>query len=152
MKTKQSFLLLLPLMLIFSLQIQAGPLKTNQQANTYETIEQNRLIGLQSDNQGLRVSCAFNLGEMKSKKAVIPLIELLRDGETYEEQVIAALSLVKIGDPQGIYMIERCGEFHRNEKTQEICKKFYNAIIFGKYPGTETENLNETFSPQEDVQ
>ena len=63
--------------------------------NTYEAIEANRLIGLASDNRGLRLSCAYYLGEMQSYNAVIPLMKILREGQTSEERVVAALSLVK---------------------------------------------------------
>lgn len=102
-------------------------------ANTYEAIEMNRLIGLASDNQGLRVSCAFNLGEMKSGKAEIPLMKLLREGETYEERVIAALSLIKIGSAQGVYLVGRLAKFCECDKTRRICEKFYNGYLYDKY-------------------
>ncbi len=107
--------------------------KTTPNANTYETIELNRLFGLASDNEGLRVSCAFNLGEMKSQKAVIPLMQLLREGNTLEERVIAALSLVKIGDSQGVYLVSRLAKFSNCEKTRRMCERFYNGFLYQKY-------------------
>jgi len=107
--------------------------KTTSNANTYETIELNRLIGLSSDNDGLRVSCAFNLGEMKSQKSVIQLMHLLREGKTLEERVIAALSLVKIGDKQGVYLVSRLAKFSDCEKTRRMCEKFYNGFLNQKY-------------------
>ena len=102
---------------------------TSPKANTYEAIELNRLIGLQSDNEGLRVSCAFNLGEMKSRNAVIPLMKILRESDSYEEKIIAALSLIKIGDPQGAYMVGRVAIFNDNPKVRYFCEKFYNAYL-----------------------
>jgi hypothetical protein len=48
----------------------------------YSQIEENYLVGLNSSNVGLRTSCAYFLGEMKSDKAIIPLLKLLRNGET----------------------------------------------------------------------
>ena len=102
---------------------------TPPKANTYEAIELNRLIGLQSDNEGLRVSCAFNLGEMKSKNAVIPLMKMLRESSSYEERIIAALSLIKIGDAQGAYMVGRVAQFSDDAKTRYFCEKFYNAYL-----------------------
>ncbi len=107
--------------------------KNLTQANTYEAIELNRLIGLASDNDGLKVSCAFNLGEMKSEKAVIPLIALLRDGKTDEERIIAALSLMKIGDIQGVYMVSRAAKFNDSGRVRYICEKFYNGYLINKY-------------------
>lgn len=117
--------------------------KTTQKANTYETIELNRLIGLASDNEGLRVSCAFNLGEMKSQKAVISLMQLLREGKTFEERVIAALSLVKIGDPQGVYLVSRLAKYSDCEKTRRMCEKFYNGFLYKKYLDEHPDKANE---------
>ncbi len=115
-------------------------------ANTYEAIETNRLIGLASDNQGLRVSCAFNLGEMKSEKAVLPLMKLLREGETFEERVIAALSLIKIGNEQGVYLVSRLAKFSECEKTRRICEKFYNGYLVQKYIETHPDAYPEVAS------
>ncbi len=117
--------------------------KATPKANTYETIELNRLIGLASDNEGLRVSCAFNLGEMKSQKAVIPLMQLLREGNTLEERVIAALSLVKIGDAQGVYLVSRLATFCECEKTRRMCERFYNGYLYQKYLSEHPDNEND---------
>ncbi|NJD21166.1 MAG: hypothetical protein FIA82_00630 [Melioribacter sp.] len=117
--------------------------KTIPKANTYETIELNRLIGLASDNEGLRVSCAFNLGEMKSQNAVIPLMQLLREGKTLEERVIAALSLVKIGNAQGVYLVSRLAKFADCEKTRRMCERFYNGFLYQKYLSEHPTNEND---------
>lgn len=110
-------------------QLSFAEVNTNQKANTYSTIELNRLIGLQSDNEGLRISCAFNLGEMKSSNAVLPLMKILRESDSYEEKIIAALSLIKIGDPQGAYMVGRVSQFADDPKVRYFCEKFYNAYL-----------------------
>jgi hypothetical protein len=133
MKARTFFGFLILSTLLFTTFSIAEVNKTAPKANTYEAIELNRLIGLASDNEGLRVSCAFNLGEMKSKKAVIPLMALLRDGKTCEERIIAALSLVKIGDPQGVYLVSRLAKFHDCDRTRRMCEKFYNGYLYQKY-------------------
>jgi hypothetical protein len=112
-------------------------------ANSYQAIELNRLTGLSSDNTGLRVSCAFNLGEMKSEKAVTPLISLLRSGATEEERIIAALSLIKIGDSRGIYMVGRSGVFNSFEKTRRMCDKFYQSFLLHQYLKTQASQPEE---------
>ncbi len=104
----------------------------SSKTNTYETIELNRLIGLSEDNEGLRVSAAFNLGEMKSQKAVIPLMKLLKDGKTDEEKIIAALSLIKIGDPQGVFLVSRAAQFQESARVRRVCEKFYNGYLIQK--------------------
>ncbi|PKL81952.1 MAG: hypothetical protein CVV24_12590 [Ignavibacteriae bacterium HGW-Ignavibacteriae-3] len=133
MKTRWFFLVAILSTLLFTGSTFADVNKDAPKANTYEAIEMNRLIGLASDNQGLRVSCTFNLGEMKSEKAVIPLMKLLREGETYEERVIAALSLIKIGNAQGVYLVSRLAKFCECDKTRRICEKFYNGYLYEKY-------------------
>ncbi|TSA28784.1 MAG: hypothetical protein D4R68_03515 [Ignavibacteriales bacterium] len=117
--------------------------KPNIKANSFETIELNRLIGLAFDNEGLRVSCAFNLGEMKSQKAVIPLLQILREGKTLEERVIAALSLVKIGNAQGVYLVSRLAKFSDCEKTRRMCERFYTGYLYQKYLNEHPVNEND---------
>jgi hypothetical protein len=143
MKTRLLFCVLFISSLLFTTYSLAAVNKTNNTPNTYETIEQNRLIGLASDNAGLRVSCAFNLGEMKSVKAVIPLIQLLREGNTDEERIIAALSLIKIGDAQGVYMVKRLAVFHPDDRTRRMCQKFYNGYLYQKYIEKNPDKIEE---------
>jgi hypothetical protein len=129
MKARYLFSVVLVTTLLFGSALFAEGNKTVTQANTYESIELNRLIGLTSDNDGLKVSSAFNLGEMKSQKAVIPLIALLREGKTDEERIIAALSLMKIGNAQGIFMVSRSAKYNGSGRVRFICERFYNGYL-----------------------
>ncbi|MFA7418556.1 MAG: HEAT repeat domain-containing protein [Melioribacteraceae bacterium] len=113
----------------------------SSKTNTYETIEQNRLIGLSEDNEGLRVSAAFNLGEMKSQKAVLPLMKLLKDGKTEEEKIIAALSLIKIGDSQGVFLVSRAAQFQESARVRRVCEKFYNGYLLQKASELKTSEM-----------
>lgn len=124
-----SGILMLTLVLTASTFANVSP---SSKTNTYETIEQNRLIGLSEDNEGLRVSAAFNLGEMKSQKAVVPLMKLLKDGKTEEEKIIAALSLIKIGDSQGVFLVSRAAQFQESARVRRVCEKFYNGYLLQK--------------------
>ena len=58
----------------------------------YETIENNLIAGVKSDNLGLRVSAAYFLGEINSNRAVIPLMHMLKNSDIEEERLVAALS------------------------------------------------------------
>lgn len=140
MKTRYLFAVVLVTTFLFGSASFAEGNKNLTQANTYETIELNRLIGLASENDGLKVSCAFYLGEMKSKKAVIPLIAMLRDGKTDEERIIAALSLMKIGDTQGVYMVSRAAKFNNSGRVRYICEKFYNGYLIEKDNSVKVNN------------
>ncbi len=99
----------------------------------YSTIEANLLVGLNSDIDGLRLSCAYYLGEIKSQKAVLPLMQILRDDQCYGARIVAALSLIKIGDPQGIYMVKRTAKFNNEEGVRKMSEKFYLAYLWQKY-------------------
>jgi hypothetical protein len=144
MKTKIFSIILLLLAVTTTAPSFARANSNTPKTNSYEAIELNRLIGLASDNTGLRVSCAFNLGEMKSQKAVIPLMQLLREGSTEEERIIAALSLIKIGDAQGVYMVGRSGIFNDSEKTRRMCGKFYQSFLIHQYLKTQLGQPEES--------
>ena len=54
---------------------------------TDEDIEINYLKGTESDNFGLKISSAYHLGERKSQKAVIPLMDALRSDSSAEVRI-----------------------------------------------------------------
>lgn len=87
--------------------------------------ELNLMVGLASDNLGLRESCAFMLGEIGSRKAVIPLMAMLHDGvESY--RVVAALALARIGDARGAYAVKQAAKFDPSERVQKLAAWYYN--------------------------
>ncbi len=103
---------------------------------TKDVIEKCYLEGIVSDNEGVRSSAALFLGYMKSEKAVLPLMKMMRDEKSEESRIIAALALIKIGDPQGVYMVGRTAHFNTSTRVQKIADKFYNAFTFGKIEDT----------------
>jgi hypothetical protein len=109
----------------------------------YKTIEANLLIGLKSDNEGLRTSCAYYLGEYKSEKAVLDLMKILRDDECYAARIVAALSLIKIGNRQSVYMVQRTSLFNEYEGVRKMSEKFYLSHLMKKYLEEHPEKTNE---------
>jgi uncharacterized membrane protein len=94
---------------------------------TKDMVEENLLIGAKSENEGLRISSAYYLGETKSKAAVIPLMGILKNKKSTEQaKIMAALSLFKIGDERGIFAIKQAIEFEENKTVQKMCKIFYD--------------------------
>ena len=77
----------------------------NPAATEYEQIESNYLKGLNSEVHNLKLCCAYFLGEMQSQKALIPLMEMFRN-EKGDTKLVAAWSLLKIGDPRGVYLVK----------------------------------------------
>lgn len=109
----------------------------------YKTIEANLLVGLKSDNEGLRTSCAYYLGEYKSEKAVLDLMKILRDDECYAARIVAALSLIKIGNRQSVYMVQRTSLFNEYEGVRKMSEKFYLSHLMKKYLEEHPEKTNE---------
>ncbi|MCK5572707.1 MAG: HEAT repeat domain-containing protein [Bacteroidetes bacterium] len=95
----------------------------------YEMAETNLLIGHQSDNQGLRESAAYMLGELKSAKAVIPLMKILRSEEHESSRIVAALALCRIGDARGVYAVKQATKFDDSQFVQQKCAWFYDQYV-----------------------
>lgn len=101
----------------------------------YKQIEDNLLVGINTDNQGLQVSCAYFLGEMKSERAVIPLLKMLKSGQTEEERIIAALSLSKIRSERGLFAVKQRIKFDDSKRVQRLCELFYNNYLVKELKG-----------------
>jgi len=95
----------------------------------YQQAVQNLLIGLASENDGLRRSSAYILGDIKSDEAVIPLMRALKSGADEKTQIVAALSLCKIGDARGVFAVEQEARFNDNVKVRNSCSWFYDRYV-----------------------
>lgn len=90
-----------------------------------ELIIKNLMVGVKSDNYGLRTSSALLLGEFKADESVIDLLRMLHSEETDDARIVAALSLLKIEDSRGIYAIKQAIRFDKSERVKKLCEKFY---------------------------
>lgn len=118
-------LLSIVLVTLFSLSVTfALPNSFSKEKN--ELIEKNLLVGINSDNFGLKTSAAYFLGENKSDKAVLPLLKMLHEEQSEEARILAALSLIKIGNSIGVYAVKRAGLFDESEKVRKMCNLFFN--------------------------
>lgn len=104
---------------------QAGVLTDEQ----YQRAEQTLLNGIQEDNLGVKEGSVYMLGELKSAKAVIPLMKMLHDGEQESTRCIAALALCQIGDPRGLYAVKQAAHFDNSNCVAQRCAWFYNAYV-----------------------
>jgi hypothetical protein len=95
----------------------------------YEVIETNYLTGLNSNNPGLQMSCAYFLGEMKSGKAVIPLMEKFNNEKNEGAKLVYAWALLKIGDARGVYLVKRECEIGNCENIRPMLAQFYNDYL-----------------------
>jgi HEAT repeat protein len=106
----------------------SSPEKTKSNVSI-EKIEDNLLEGLKSDNLGLRISTAYYLGEYKTERAVMPLIKMLHSEKEESARIQAALSLIKIGNVKGAYMVKQAAKFDDSKRVRNFCTKFYNAYL-----------------------
>ncbi len=104
---KKALLIVCAFIMIFNAFSYSGNFpKINKSNAKYHKIESNYLKGLNSDNSQLKVSCAYFLGEMQSDKAVIPLMEVFNNTKNVNVKLVAAWSLLKIGDARGVYLVK----------------------------------------------
>ena len=87
--------------------------------------EINLLIALNSNNYGLRTSAAQVLGDIKSEKAVIPLMRILKSSGDENLRIVAALSLYKIQNPRGLFAVRQAVKFDESTRVRKLCLNFY---------------------------
>jgi HEAT repeat protein len=90
-----------------------------------EVVEANLIVGVNSSNFGLRVSAANMLGDLKSTGGVFALMQMLRNETDERGRIVAALALIKIGDPVGIYAVKQTGRLDGNDRVRKLCALFY---------------------------
>lgn len=124
---KTSLFILVVFLFAFSVSSLAqAPAELQKTGFNREQIEENYLVGLNSDVAGLQVSAAYFLGEMKSERAVIPLMKMFRDENNAPGQrLMAAWSLYKIGDERGLYLIKCEAENPECDYLRCLCEYFY---------------------------
>lgn len=87
----------------------------------------NYLKGLKSDNHGLRLSCAYYLGEYGISEGMVPLMNMLHNEKTESGRIMAALALTKLGSEMSIYAVKQASIFDKSERVRNLCLKFYNS-------------------------
>jgi hypothetical protein len=87
--------------------------------------EVNLLIALNSDNYGLKSSAAQILGDIKSEKAVLPLMKILKSSSDENLRIVAALSLYKIQNPRGMFAVRQAIRFDESKRVRMLCRNFY---------------------------
>ncbi len=99
-----------------------------------DLIEENLMEGLNSNNLGLQISSAYFLGELKSSSSnvIIPLLKLLREGETEEARIIAAISLYKLESEIGMYRLKWYSVHEENEVLRTKFQRIYNSYLLDK--------------------
>jgi HEAT repeat protein len=87
------------------------------------------IVGVNSDNFGLRTSSAYMLGELRCEKGVIPLMRMLKSEDREDARIVAALALLKIEDAKGMFAIKQAIKFDESERVRRLCTNFYHAYL-----------------------
>ena len=116
-------IILLTLFLIAASNALANPKTTAEiRDNTVESL----IIGLSSDNIGLKSSSAYMIGELRLSQALIPLLRILHTEKNEGLRITAALALYKIGSPIAIYAVKQAIRFDDSERVSKLCASFYS--------------------------
>jgi 3-methyladenine DNA glycosylase AlkD len=93
----------------------------------------NYLVALKSDNDGLRRSAIYMLGQLEAKEAVIPMMKVLRGSKDPGCRIAAAWALSKIGGSVGTYAVKQAVRFDDDLKVKTHAAWYYNLYVS---PGT----------------
>jgi len=107
----------------------AGPLDVSRPAPDLELTEAKLLDDIHCDDCQKKEDAMFDLGELRSEKAVIPLMDVLHSDEGETSRIVAALALCRIGDARGTFAVKRAATFDRSEKVRTLAAWFYNTYV-----------------------
>ena len=99
----------------------------------YDNAVANYLVALKSDNDGLRRSAIYMLGQLEAKDAVIPMMKVLRNCRDAKCRIAAAWALSKIGTAVGVYAVKQAVRFDEDLKVKTHAAWYYNLYVS---PGT----------------
>jgi hypothetical protein len=94
-----------------------------------ETIENGLLSDLQCENCTVRQNAMYELGEIGSSHAVLPLLSVLHNDPMESTRIVAALALCRIGDERGTYAVQQAASFDGSAKVRATCAWFYNQYV-----------------------
>lgn len=114
---------------IFFLLIFAGSVFAGVKTTKENNVEENLIVGLNSDNLGLKTSSAYMLGEYGTSKSINSLLKVLKSGNTEEERISAAMALVKINTEQSMFAVKQNAKFDDSERVRKLCALFYNQSL-----------------------
>ena len=124
MKTTKAITLSLLLILSFAFSSNAQDINYKELKN-YAVVEVNYMKGLASPVDGVRLTSAYYLGEMESQNAIDALIYMLYNDQCQGGRIVAAFSLLKIGDERGTKEVRKMKQFNlkQSAENQDCLKK-----------------------------
>ena len=107
----------------------AGPGELYRSAPDAEFTEAKLLDDVSCDNCQQKENAIYDLGELRSARAVIPLMGVLHSDAEESSRIVAALALCRIGDARGTYAVKRAASFDSSEKVRTLAAWFYNTYV-----------------------
>ena len=114
---------------IFFFLLFAGSVFAGPNITTSSSVEDNLIVGLNTDNLGLKTSSAYMLGEYGTSKSINSLLKVLKSGDTEEERISAAMALVKINTEQAMFAVKQNAKFDDSARVRKLCALFYNQTL-----------------------
>ena len=87
------------------------------------------IMGIKSENEGLRKSSIFYAGQYKLEGAVDCLIEEFQKEKDSSTKILIALSLYKIGNPIAIDYMKDMVSNETNQKVKDLLTAIYNDFV-----------------------
>lgn len=122
---KNIFISLFLVIMLFPTIVSAAESPKAKKQNSFNNTIKSLMLGLSSDNFGLKTSSAYMIGELKIESAVIPLMRMLRNEESDEAKIVAALALYKLGTPMSIHSLFQASRFEDSKRVRKMCSGFY---------------------------
>lgn len=108
-----------------------------------KSAEINYLKCLESNIEEVKISAIFYLGEIKSESSVGNLIYILRYDKNFAARLVSALSLIKIGDSQGIAEVKKIPTMTPSQYTTLEDHVSFLSMLWDQYL---TKNPNEAIA------
>lgn len=92
----------------------------------------NLTAGIKSEYSGIRKDCIYYAGKYQVSEVLFPLMEQLRNEREPEIRVLIALSLHKIGDARGLYLVKEFSTKDHNSRVRRMCAAIYNDYLINR--------------------
>jgi hypothetical protein len=140
------------LILVFLIGVPLSSIAQNNdnKSKVSESTVASLLMGLNSDNIGLKNSSAYMLGELRVSSAVVPLMRVLHNDENEEVRISAALALYKIGTPMSIHAVKQAIRFDNSNRVNQLAQKFYSDFVREESKKNNDQATEKIFAQTED--
>jgi HEAT repeats len=93
----------------------------------WKNVEYNYVKDLKSDNIGVRISAANNIGEYHLEGAMGPLTDMLNSDKNEVARLAAALALARLGEPEAFEALEFAAKGNGNMDVAQFCRSLISA-------------------------